>query len=136
MRRLILLLALACIGSVAPGTGFFDGAQGEPFDSVPVGQPDSPLSGTEMMIPMRDGTRLYTQVYAPKQSGEPLPIILLRTPYGTGALNPARVSSSLLHLVADGYIFVQQDIRGRFKSDGNFVMLRQPREHRDSKAPE
>jgi len=127
MRRLVLVLTLACIGSVAP-VGTFDVAQGA--------QSDSPLSGTEMMIPMRDGTRLYTQVYAPKQAGERLPIILLRTPYSTGPLNPARISSSLAHLVADGYIFVQQDIRGRFKSDGSFVMLRQPREHRESKAPE
>src|SRR5438045_8520299 len=72
---------------------------------------DSPLSGTEAMIPMRDGVRLYTQVYAPKQASEPLPIILLRTPYGTGSLNPSRVATALAHLIADGYIVVQQDIR-------------------------
>src|SRR5262245_20714507 len=60
---------------------------------------DAPLSGLETMIPMRDGVRLYTQVYAPKQAREPLPIILLRTPYGTGPLNPARVSTALAHLV-------------------------------------
>lgn len=83
---------------------------------------------------MRDGVKLYAQVYSLKPAG-PYPIILLRTPYGTGSLNPGRVATSLAHLVADGYIFVQQDIRGRFKSDGAFVMLRQPRDPKDAKAP-
>jgi uncharacterized protein len=115
-RPLLLLLALACAASIN------NGAQ------------ESPLSGSETMIPMRDGVRLYTQVYAPKQASGPLPIVLLRTPYGTGPLNAARVATSLAHLVPDGYIFVQQDIRGRFKSDGAFVMLRQPRDRNDRKA--
>jgi uncharacterized protein len=95
---------------------------------------DAPLVGTEAMIPMRDGVRLYTQVYAPAKVSSPLPIILLRTPYGTGQLNPTRVAASLAELAADGYIFVLQDIRGRFKSDGTFVMLRQPRDPKDTKA--
>ena len=86
------------------------------------------------MIPMRDGVRLYTQVYSPAQAAEKLPILLLRTPYGTGQLNPARIATSLPELTADGYIIVQQDIRGRFKSDGQFVMLRQPRDPKDKNA--
>jgi len=84
---------------------------------------------------MRDGVKLYTQIYAPKQRGEALPIILLRTPYGIGSLNPDRVATSLAHLVADGYVIVQQDIRGRFKSEGSFVMLRQPRDPKNTKGP-
>jgi uncharacterized protein len=96
--------------------------------------PDPPLTATDTMIAMRDGTRLYTQVYAPKQSAEPLPLLVLRTPYGTGPLNPARVAAALSELTADGYIFVLQDIRGRFKSDGTFVMLRQPRDRANAKA--
>jgi hypothetical protein len=93
---------------------------------------DSPLSATEAMIPMRDGVRLSTQMYAPKQSTEPLPIIVLRTPYGTGSLNPSRIATALAHLLADGNVIVQQDIRGRFKSEGTFVMLRQPRDRHDA----
>ena len=64
----------------------------------------------------------------------PLPILLLRTPYGTGDLNAARIAASLPELTAEGFIVVVQDIRGRFKSEGTFVMLRQPRERKDAKA--
>lgn len=99
------------------------------------GQPAEvvPFTGVEATIPMRDGVRLYTQVYAPAQAGEPLPILLLRTPYGVGELDPAGISA-LRELAAEGFIFVTQDIRGRFKSEGSFVMLRQPRESKQAKA--
>ena len=102
--------------------------------SVYAQQPSTALNGAEHMIPMRDGVRLYTQVYAPAQAAEKLPILLIRTPYGTGPLNPARLAASVPELVADGYIIVHQDIRGRFKSDGQFVMLRQPRDPKDKNA--
>src|SRR6266851_9563455 len=88
---------------------------------------NSVFNPTESMIPMRDGVRLYTQVYVPTTALEPLPILLLRTPYGTGQLSSARLAASLPELTADGYIIVLQDIRGRIKSEGEFVMLRQPR---------
>jgi hypothetical protein len=129
------VLVLACFASAVLGAGQpFDFAQGRPFDFAQGRPEDSPLTAIETMIPMRDGVKLYTQVYSPKQTSEPLPMILLRTPYGTGSLNPGRIATSLAHLVADGYVIVQQDIRGRFKSDGAFVMLRQPRDAKDTKA--
>ena len=86
------------------------------------------------MIQMRDGVHLYTQVFSPNQASEKLPILVLRTPYGTGQLDSARLAASLPELTEDGYIVVLQDIRGRFKSEGQFVMLRQPRDPKDSKA--
>jgi putative CocE/NonD family hydrolase len=78
----------------------------------------------EAMIPMRDGTRLHTEIYCPRKSREPLPFLLVRTPYG------ANYRESL----PEPYIFVSQDIRGRYKSEGQFVMLRPPRDKRDPKA--
>src|SRR5215831_14165530 len=95
---------------------------------------DSLYTRAEAMIPMRDGARLYTQIFAPTQTAERFPILLLRTPYGTGQFTPARLAASLPELAADRYIFVLQDIRGRFKSEGEFVMLRQPRDPQDKKA--
>ena len=88
----------------------------------------------DQMIPMRDGVRLHTQVFTLKASGERLPFLLLRTPYGIGELDSAGLTKSLPELAPEGYIFVMQDIRGRFKSDGQFVMLRQPRDPKDKNA--
>ncbi|MEZ5426070.1 MAG: CocE/NonD family hydrolase [Pyrinomonadaceae bacterium] len=89
---------------------------------------------TEAMIPMRDGVRLYTQINTPTGTDEKLPIILIRTPYGIGDLTSEQLSAALPEISKDGYIVVQQDIRGRFKSEGRFVMLRQPRDPKDKNA--
>ena len=81
---------------------------------------------TNAMITMRDGVRLNTDVYAPRDQQGPLPIIFRRTPYGidnaVGALD-----GSYKELADEGYIFAFQDIRGRFKSEGQFVMQRPAR---------
>ena len=89
---------------------------------------------TEAMIPMRDGVRLYTQIDAPTNATDPLPILFLRTPYGLGSTTAEQVATAVKELAEDGYIIVRQDIRGRFKSEGEFVMLRQPRDPKDKKA--
>ena len=89
---------------------------------------------TEAMIPMRDGVKLYTQIDAPAKVNERLPILFLRTPYGLGDIKPDQIATLLTELSEGGYIFVRQDIRGRFKSEGQFVMLRQPRDPKDEKS--
>jgi putative CocE/NonD family hydrolase len=78
----------------------------------------------EVMIPVRDGARLHTEIYTPKDAKEPLPILLDRTPYGISA--PEGMNNGLYRysdMYADGYIFVFQDIRGRYGSEGKFEML-------------
>ena len=92
-----------------------------------------PYLRTEVMIPMRDGVRLHTFIYTPPGNGK-LPILFLRTPYGTANMTPSQLATALAELTADGYIVVNQDIRGRFKSEGQFVMLRQPRDAKDKNA--
>ncbi len=89
---------------------------------------------TEAMIPTRDGVRLHTLIYAPKDSREPLPLIMLRTPYGVDARAGRAFEGYFKDLVAEGYIFVFQDDRGRFKSEGQFVMQRALRDRGDPKA--
>ncbi len=87
------------------------------------------FSYQEVMIPMRDGVRLQTVILTPKISSGLLPILLVRTPYGVQEDNGKfNQSGRLDDLIADGYIFVQQNIRGRFKSEGTFVMQRPPRD--------
>ncbi|HQY67992.1 MAG TPA: CocE/NonD family hydrolase [Pyrinomonadaceae bacterium] len=91
-------------------------------------------SKTDAMVAMRDGVRLYTKIFTPDITSEKLPILLLRTPYGVGDLTSEQLNAALPELSKDGYIVVQQDIRGRFKSEGQFVMLRQPRDPKDKQA--
>jgi uncharacterized protein len=75
-------------------------------------------------IAMRDGVRLHTVVIAPAAVSTPLPILLLRTPYGADAYSTPFPSDYLRELAQDGYIFVFQDIRGLNRSQGEFVMNR------------
>src|SRR5256885_15716758 len=79
----------------------------------------------EVMIPMRDGVKLHTEIYTPKNATEALPMLMNRTPYGIA--NPDKGMSNMLYrysdMTAEGYIFVLQDIRGRYGSEGKFVML-------------
>jgi uncharacterized protein len=88
----------------------------------------------EEMIPMRDGVRLHTLLFIPKQMTEPLPILMERTPYGIGGIGAQRVAGGNAHLTPDGYIFAYQDIRGKFGSEGEFRMNRPPRDQRDAKS--
>jgi putative CocE/NonD family hydrolase len=82
---------------------------------------------------MRDGVRLHTAIYAPRGFKDPLPILLLRTPYGIKDSAERSIKSYLGELDREGYIFVFQDIRGRFLSEGRFVMLRLPRDGKNPK---
>jgi predicted acyl esterase len=82
----------------------------------------------EVMITMRDGVHLQTVIFTPKQSSGPLPILLRRTPYGVPESERRLDSGIYEDLIADGYIFVSQNIRGRFKSEGTFIMQRLPRD--------
>ncbi|MGI9090798.1 MAG: CocE/NonD family hydrolase [Gemmatimonadaceae bacterium] len=79
----------------------------------------------EVMIPMRDGARLQTVIMRPAGRSESLPILLRRTPYGVPAASPATMPPALKELAKDGYIFVVQNLRGRFKSEGTFLLSSQ-----------
>jgi uncharacterized protein len=79
----------------------------------------------EVMIPVRDGVKLHTEIYTPKDAREPMPFLLERTPYGISAADKG-MSGHLFRyseMFSDGYIFVLQDIRGRYGSEGKFEML-------------
>jgi putative CocE/NonD family hydrolase len=80
----------------------------------------------QVMIPTRDGVKLNTVIFAPKEQRESLPFMFIRTPYGApGEKFP--LAMAYPELAAERYIFVMQDIRGRYKSEGEFVMQRPPR---------
>ena len=84
---------------------------------------------TEAMIPMRDGVKLHVVILKPADIATPLPILMQRTPYGVDETTRASFSAQRPELARDGYIYVAEDIRGRFKSQGKFVMSRPLLDH-------
>jgi uncharacterized protein len=99
-------------------------------DARKPGGPEAGFEAREVMIPMRDGIKLHTLIFTPQTTATPLPILLNRTPYGIAG-SAGRLRGTMKELADDGYIFVFQDIRGRFGSEGTFVMMRPARDRRD-----
>jgi len=98
----------------------------------PASSPDDYVR-TEAMIPMRDGAKLHTVILRPPMSeaaGPALPFLLARTPYGVAGSSSRTVKGGKPELAVSGYIFVYQDIRGRYASEGKFVMNRPVVEHK------
>jgi len=84
---------------------------------------------SEVMIPMRDGVKLHAVILKPSDINAPLPFLIQRTPYGVDGTSRASFFGGRPELARDGYIYVGEDIRGRFKSEGEFVMSRPMVEH-------
>jgi uncharacterized protein len=82
----------------------------------------------EMYIPMRDGIKLFTSVYTPKDAAEKHPILLTRTPYSCAPYGEDKWRSfwnnKTRYYLREGYIIVTQDVRGRWMSEGEFVDVR------------
>ena len=81
----------------------------------------------ECMVPMRDGVKLFTQVYTPRDTSLTYPILFRRTPYGVPPYGEKLYRPSLgpsPPFAEEGYIFVYQDCRGQFRSEGEFVVMR------------
>jgi hypothetical protein len=111
-RFLLIPLLWACLGAQQP---------------VPPEPLQARFTKQEAMIPMRDGVKLYTSIYLPRDASLPHPILLHRTPYGTGPYGPEafRMGVGPSPAFAKGdYIVVYQDVRGRFMSEGQFVDVR------------
>jgi len=94
---------------------------------------EDPYVASDVMIPMRDGVKLHAKIFTPRSQSEPLPFLLERTPYGVED-SVKDLDRSLEALAEDGYIFVFEDLRGKFGSEGTFVMQRPARDPSDKKA--
>ena len=86
-------------------------------------------SKIERMIPMRDGIKLFTAFYIPKDTSVQHPILFNRTPYtcspyGEDKFNPRLYESYWLNYLKEGYIIAIEDVRGKFMSEGEFIDVR------------
>jgi len=97
-------------------------------------KPDDKYNRQEMTITMRDGVKLHTVVFTPKSQTEKLPFLMLRTPYGVNDYSSPEKDSYVKDMANDGYIFVYQDIRGRYLSEGKYAMMRFSRDKMNPKA--
>jgi putative CocE/NonD family hydrolase len=108
-----------------------------PLPAQSTAQPSPTYTRKEVMIPMRDGVKLHAVVLraAPgsAHANEALPILMVRTPYGVSTLTPESFANAYPEIAAAGYIFVNQDIRGRYGSEGSFVMMRPLAAHHDAR---
>ncbi|MHA4811125.1 CocE/NonD family hydrolase [Flavitalea flava] len=89
----------------------------------------------EAYIPMRDGKRLFTVIYIPKDGSQPYPFLMERTPYSCGPYGDSAYAYSLgpnRALLKEKYIFVFQDVRGRYMSEGNFEEMTPHKEGKKS----
>src|SRR6266850_6467349 len=81
----------------------------------------------EVMIPMRDGIKLFTSIYEPKDTSQKYPILLSRTCYSVAPYGPDKFKTSIGPnelFPREGYVFVYQDVRGRHMSEGEFEDVR------------
>ncbi len=91
----------------------------------------------ELRIPMRDGVRLFVSVYSPKDKSKSYPILLNRTPYSVGPYGADLYRTSIGpsdKLMKDGFIFVYEDVRGRYMSEGEWVEVRPHKPVKTSKS--
>jgi putative CocE/NonD family hydrolase len=89
----------------------------------------------EHLIPMRDGVKLFTSIYLPRDTTKTYPLLMKRTPYSVGPYGLDKFAATIgpsEHFPKAGYIFVNQDVRGRFQSEGEFVQVTP---HRPNKMP-
>jgi putative CocE/NonD family hydrolase len=91
----------------------------------------------EVMIPMRDGVRLYARVFLPNDTTSRHPIVMVRTPYGNAPYGPDAFPRGLDHITRayarEHFIIVGEDVRGRWMSEGTFMDVRPVVAHRTSK---
>lgn len=111
------------------GQNFVLNFQRKPFEA-PEGSAEwikERLTKQEVYITMRDGTRLFTSIYTPKDTTRAYPILMTRTPYNIEGGGPNGTNYHLfsrVNLIKEGYIFVFQDVRGKYMSEGTYMDVR------------
>ena len=125
LTSILISTALALIGGA--GLSPIAHAQQAKPDAPPAYNVKENYTKYEYRIPMRDGKKLFTTIYAPKDSARPAPFLMVRTPYSVAPYGVDQYRETLgpsTDFERAGYIFVFQDVRGRFMSEGLFQDVR------------
>ncbi len=130
-QRIFLLLSLSVLAAPAPAQTT------NGLEPVTKAWLAAHYTKAEYQIPMRDGVTLFTLVYAPRDESKPWPFWLVRTPYNAGphgTNNFPNPGGPLKYYARDHFIFVMQDVRGRYASGGTYVDTRPLRARHDTPA--
>lgn len=119
-RRAVIVAALAAAGLLAARSGGTESSAAHAQQAA-IPHDSTTHSCRLVMIPMRDAVKLNTKICEARSAAGPLPIIITRTPYGISGTQS--INGSYRFLAADGYHFVFQDSRGRYGSEGTFLMV-------------
>jgi uncharacterized protein len=124
-RGIVPAAMFVVLGTVLLGAGFRVSAQDSDEVAKLTAEIRARYTKYEFRIPMRDGAKLFTAVYVPKDASpnRTYPFLMERTPYSVapyGTDNYPKHLGPAPSFVADGFIFVYQDVRGRFQSDGSW----------------
>lgn len=122
LTAVLLLLVLSTVASFGQGQPQLTPQQRELADYI-----KDNYTKREVMIPMRDGVKLFACIYEPRKKSQSHPIMFDRTPYSVGPYGPDRYKTSLGPdelFPREGYIFVYQDVRGRYLSEGVYEDVR------------
>ncbi len=131
----LVLTSVAAAQRPAPGSAQTGASSSTAVDAAFVREN---YSKYEYRIPMRDGVKLFTSVYVPKDviaEGKTYPILLQRTPYNVAPYGVDKYRASVgpsEHFAREKFIVVYQDVRGRFMSEGDYTIIRP---HKPAKGP-
>jgi hypothetical protein len=123
-------LSLSVLLSVGLGLGTLPLPAQQAKATEPAASVAARYTKREVLIPMRDGTKLFTAIYAPKDTSRAYPFLLQRTPYSVYPYGEQAFPEHLgpsARFQEEGFIFVYQDVRGRMMSEGDFVNMRPQR---------
>ncbi len=128
MKKILLVLCLSvCVAGTYAQRRGAAGAGGQRPPNAEAIYVKEHYTKTQAYIPMRDGVKLFCTIYSPKDQSQKYPIIMTRTPYAVGPYGEADYKGSLGQdtvLTREGFIFVYEDVRGRYMSEGEFVNVR------------
>jgi putative CocE/NonD family hydrolase len=127
--------AVALCASMVAGFAILGAGRVPSAAQAPAAVPgvESRYTKAEHRVPVRDGVTLFTTVYAPRDTSKSYPIMLARTPYGVSPYGASAYRSALgpsKRFEDEGFIFVYQDVRGKFMSEGEFVQVRPVRRNK------
>jgi putative CocE/NonD family hydrolase len=130
--RALLVLAVLTLLAAPIDARAQRGSQQPPPDSAWI---RANYSKREVRIAMRDGTKLFTSIYTPRDTTKRYPVLMHRTPYSVAPYGPdayvrALGPSGTPRYAHTGYIFVYQDVRGRYYSEGNFLDMTPAIDHK------